>query len=590
MLTRTRPLLGFLLLQIFCTMVPAQDSLYLNITYPAQDDTFRVDKLRLAGVTHPQADLTINGKSTPVFANGAFATRIGLLPGWNEILFSSRLDTLVRDTLYVYHIPNPGAFTAIPSRIDSAMVQPGNDVWLLPGDKLNVRIKASPGGRAVFSIENGMKNIPMTELPPWQVNGLRGIYHGVVQVDAKNSNKSLSITVEFRGMDGEKHKIQTPGKLFIMTDTFPLVGMTRRKTILWNAGTGGSRIGVVPDSVYLHIIGKIGERNKVQLSQHHFAFINAANVHLLPVGTPLPRTEISTGAIVQDKHWVKLIMNTELAVPFVIQQRYNPSRVQITLYGAHQGYQWITYPNIKTPVKNISWTQKEPDVLQITIEIEQTQLWGYKAEYESGQLILAVRKPPAFLPPPSSPFKEVIFAIDPGHGGEEPGAISSTGIEEKAVNLEMAKALYEKLVGAGATAMLTRRSDSTLSLSRRLDIADSVKAHILISLHNNSIGPSSPPLRVRGTSVYYYTPHSKALAWAIYPHLVDLGLQPFGRVYTSFYLTRPTGMISVLVEGVFMSNPYDEMIMQAENYAENTADAIFVGIRDFLQSIQKQAL
>ncbi len=561
--------------------------LFIKLTYPASDDTFYVDRLRLAGSTHPKAALSINNKAVPVFRNGAFVSRIDLEPGWNEIQFSSTLtDSTVKDTLRIFHIARPGTLSQLPTKIDTASLEPGSDVWLLPGDKLNVRMMASPGGRAIFSIEDGMKNIPMTELPSARTNGIEGIYHGVVQVDDANANKSLEITVEFKGVDGEKVKLETPGRLYVMTDVLPLVGMTREKTYLWNSGKGGTILGEIPDSVYLHIVGRVGGRNKIKLSRNRFAYINAMDIHLLPVGTPLPEARVSTPSFSQNKDWYKLTMAIGQPLPFLIHQYDHPLRLELTLFGARQDYQWITYPNHETPIQNISWLQEGSDMLKIVVELEEKQLWGYKLGYDDHRLILAIRKPPSIPAAPASALQNVVFVIDAGHGGEELGAISSTGIMEKEVNLKMARALYRKFEQAGAKVFLTRQADTTLSLQARLDIARSKNAHVFLCLHNNSIGPSSDPIRVRGTSVYYYNRYSKGLAWAIYPHLVDLGLAPFGRVFTPFYVTRATDMISVLVEGIFMSNPEDEMIMQADEFAEDIAIATFKGVNDFFKSIQ----
>ncbi len=579
----------FFLLQLLGMNAFSQD-FFINVTYPAFNDTFYVDRLRLAGSTHPKAALSINNEAVPVFRNGAFVSRIDLEPGWNEILFSSTFaDSTVQDTLRVFHIAGSGTLSQLPTKIDTASLEPGSDVWLLPGDKLNVRMMASPGGRAVFSIEDGMKNIPMTELPPSRTNGIEGIYHGVVEVDNANANKSLAITVEFKGVDGEKVKLQSPGRLYVMTDVLPLVGMTREQTYLWNAGEGGTILGEIPDSVYLHIVGRVGRRNKVKLSRNRFAYINAMDIHLLPVGTPLPEARVSTPSFSQNKEWYRLIMAIGQPLPFLIHQYDHPLRLELTLFGARQGYQWITYPNHETPISNISWTQDGGDMLKIIVELEEKQLWGYKLEYDEHRLILAIRKPPSIPPAPASPLQNVVFVIDAGHGGEELGAVSSTGIMEKEINLKMARALYRKFEQAGAKVFLTRQADTTLSLQARLDIARSKNAHIFLCLHNNSIGPSSDPIRVRGTSVYYYNRYSRGLAWAIYPHLVDLGLAPFGRVFTPFYVTRATDMISVLVEGIFMSNPEDEMIMQADEYAEDIAIATFKGVNDFLESLQWKA-
>jgi len=95
--------------------------------------------------------------------------------------------------------------------------------------------------------------------------------------------------------------------------------------------------------------------------------------------------------------------------------------------------------------------------------------------------------------------RDIIIAIDAGHGGEDPGAIGPKGTREKAVTLEVAKRLA-KLINAekGYKAVLTRKSDYYVGLEKRTKLARENKADLFISLHAD--GFTDP--RVRGASVW----------------------------------------------------------------------------------------
>ena len=84
------------------------------------------------------------------------------------------------------------------------------------------------------------------------------------------------------------------------------------------------------------------------------------------------------------------------------------------------------------------------------------------------------------------------IVLDPGHGGSQPGAERGS-VLEKDLNLKIACYLKEELESyEGVTVSLTRDDDETVELEERTEIALSEKADVLISLHNNSIGPCCP--------------------------------------------------------------------------------------------------
>lgn len=102
-----------------------------------------------------------------------------------------------------------------------------------------------------------------------------------------------------------------------------------------------------------------------------------------------------------------------------------------------------------------------------------------------------MRKPPA-------PYKPVI-ALDPGHGGRDPGAISVGGIYEKDITLAMGRELRKVLVGTGRyRVFMTRERDVSVRLRERVRRARQANADLFLSIHADALG--NP--RVRGLSVY----------------------------------------------------------------------------------------
>ncbi len=97
------------------------------------------------------------------------------------------------------------------------------------------------------------------------------------------------------------------------------------------------------------------------------------------------------------------------------------------------------------------------------------------------------------------------IVIDPGHGGEDPGAIGPAGLMEKDITLKIARLLYHRLMDEeGLDVILTRDADVTLSLKQRVEYAQEHGADLLISIHLNTI-PNDPMTIVE---TYYFGPPS----------------------------------------------------------------------------------
>ena len=106
---------------------------------------------------------------------------------------------------------------------------------------------------------------------------------------------------------------------------------------------------------------------------------------------------------------------------------------------------------------------------------------------------------PAKKPPPRPIFKPKLIALDPGHGGHDPGALGYRGTQEKTVVIAVARELQKQLLaGNSYRAMLTRSIDTYVPLRERVARAQDAKADLFLSIHADSHSDSE----VRGASVY----------------------------------------------------------------------------------------
>ena len=189
-------------------------------------------------------------------------------------------------------------------------------------------------------------------------------------------------------------------------------------------------------------------------------------------------------------------------------------------------------------------------------------------------------------------LKGKIIALDAGHGGSDVGAIGPTGVTEKGVTMRVAKALQKLLASEGATVLMTRDTDTEVSVKKanasdveelqaRCDVGNNGNADIFVSMHMDSFTSSEPS----GTTGYYYSKGSKAsrlLAKYVSEGVVaELGIVNRGTKSCNFYVVKHTDMPATLVEMAFISNKKEEKLMNSEEGISKAAEGIFNGLRKF---------
>jgi len=185
------------------------------------------------------------------------------------------------------------------------------------------------------------------------------------------------------------------------------------------------------------------------------------------------------------------------------------------------------------------------------------------------------------------------IAIDPGHGGNDAGAIGPTGVMEKDVTLRVALELRRLLEAEGAEVIMTRDTDRTVSpkgakasdieeLGARCDVGNRAGADIFISIHADSF--TRP--EARGTTGYYYgkstTGRGQKLADCIRRNLVEqLGTPSRGTQPCNFYVVKNTDMPATLIELGFISNKEEEKLLDSKEGVQKAAHGILDGIEDY---------
>lgn len=225
--------------------------------------------------------------------------------------------------------------------------------------------------------------------------------------------------------------------------------------------------------------------------------------------------------------------------------------------------------------------------------------------------------------------RDVVVAIDAGHGGDDPGATGSSGTHEKDVTLAVARALKKQIDKTpGMSAVLTRDGDYFIPLEKRYAKARDEKADLFVSIHADAFKSSD----AKGSSVWVLSPRgatNEAARWladrenradlvggvslddkddTLAAVLLDLSqgatmgasnavaeqvltslrkLGPTHRGYVeraNFVVLRSPDVPSILVETAFITNPAEEAKLKNPAHREKLASAILDGVDDYFRA------
>lgn len=232
------------------------------------------------------------------------------------------------------------------------------------------------------------------------------------------------------------------------------------------------------------------------------------------------------------------------------------------------------------------------------------------------------------VPPPKTPSpKKKVVVLDPGHGGQDPGAISASGKYEKDLVLKMAKETKEMLEKAGYKVVLTRSTDIFITLRGRIKKAHEANADLFISIHADS----SKNRSAKGLSIYTISEKAsdkEAAALAERENKADIlygmdladyqpevgnilidfakkyameqssvyadyvvremksrvQLVPNAHRFAGFVVLKSPNIPSVLLEMGYLSNRQEEKLMWKKSYRQKLSKALVQAVKDYFKN------
>ncbi len=341
-----------------------------------------------------------------------------------------------------------------------------------------------------------------------------------------------------------------------------------------------------------------------------------------------------------DSDTTRIVFDTDAPAKHAIFPLHEPERVVIDLNDTTLSSKALAGVKFaQSIIRNIRHASREQGDLRLVLDLNKragarsfllppTGRFGnrlvidlYPQQSETHAPVLSTHRP-------AEKLRDVIIAIDAGHGGKDPGAIGRRGTKEKDVVLAVARKL-ESLVKRerGMRPVMTRTRDVYLPLKSRIKHARKHQADLFISIHADA----SKQRRVRGASVYVLSENgasSEAAKWlaerenaadllggvslddkddllakvlldlsqtATIEASMDLGkdmlgeLKRVGLVHSKrveqagFAVLKSPDVTSVLVESAVISNPADEKRLRTKSYQQAIAKSLLRGLRNYFE-------
>jgi N-acetylmuramoyl-L-alanine amidase len=358
----------------------------------------------------------------------------------------------------------------------------------------------------------------------------------------------------------------------------------------------------------------------------------------LAAGTPwapamaAPSTQVRALSVAADESGAAISLQLSARVAYRVVTGKGPARIALTLHHARAAADLVMPPSQGIVTGVTAQPQSNGD-LRVTIFLARTLparvTWdggGKAAPTLMVHLESGARRQVQAAHAPRESGRDIVIAVDAGHGGVDPGATGHAGVHEKDVVLAIARSLARRLNSEpGMRAVLTRDRDEFLTLRERMRRARVAKADLFISIHADSIANSA----VSGSSVYVLSERgasNEAARWlaerenaadlmggvslsdkgntlasvlldlsqsatisasttaaqSVLSALVGVGLVRKAQCQEArFVVLKSTDIPSMLVETAYISNPAEERRLRNPAQQSALADAVFAGLRSY---------
>ncbi len=333
----------------------------------------------------------------------------------------------------------------------------------------------------------------------------------------------------------------------------------------------------------------------------------------------------------KNEGYVRLVFDLDTKVTHSVFALHEPERVVLDIKKAKMTHGMVDRLQAESLIRSIRSGVRNDDDLRVVFDLSEEvtprSFLLAPSDNSGHRLVLDLYDKNKTSRVKKSQKRDVIIAIDAGHGGRDPGATGRAGTREKTITLQIAKRL-EKSINKqrGMKAVLVRKNDRFLRLRDRIDKARDSHADMMISLHADSF----PDPRARGSSIYALSVDGASsetarlladkenssdllfgdIELAIEDSMVkevlfdlsltgtiesslDIGSEILSQIKTvnrvhkkkvqqaGFAVLKAPNIPSVLIETAFLSNPREEKKLRTASHQQKVAKAITRGVNKY---------
>ena len=346
-----------------------------------------------------------------------------------------------------------------------------------------------------------------------------------------------------------------------------------------------------------------------------------------------------------DPGYTRVVINLDRQVEYEVHrlgedvQANRPPRIYIDLIQTYCSPDLTREMDLpEGPVQKIRSARHDLNTSRLVLEVRQVEEYKVFLLTEPDRIVMDLwgKKQPKEAVQEESRSTETdpvrpVVVLDPGHGGNDPGAVGRSGLQEKDVVLTIAREVKEILEQEKkATVILTRDSDRFLSLEERTWFANSRGSDLFVSIHANA----APTPQARGVETFFLDNttdkaairlaalenatapekmtdlqrilrdlqrNAKAMDSHTLANIVQKSLlrglrssrrdvRDLGAKGNLFYVLMGANMPSILVEVSFITNPVEEKLLKSPASREKIARGIASGISEYLGELDSPGL
>ncbi len=588
--------------------LPIEEEVDLVITSPSSLNlTVTTSKTIITGTSDVDFPLLINETEIERGIDGSFSVEVELKTGQNVFKFEHKGETVVCNINYKYVVissyspsgnekyPSGSTFTvSATARVGSNITAVFNGVTINLTQKSDIENKEFVDYIGSFSLPNNNENdINLGKVKfVGTHNGItESFYSGSITCQKNEQLAGRSYVAEIVAFTAETFTGNT-------TDDYsnPMNNYLPKGTVDYCDS------GLIYDSSSGNQYIKLRCGRRVYVDTKVENSDDRTTVTTRYKGTLPDHNEISVDSLNQEGRHTVITLNTMWKAPFLLDikpQNYNnPSTQDFVISDVTFEYVEIKFcyatvfnGSINIPKSNQVFSSAKitksgnSHILRLYLK-NKGKFYGWDAYYNSkGQLCFE------FLNPANTKSANNAYGVDltgvkvlvdAGHGGYDCGAVRGTTYESN-LNLALAKKVKSELESIGATVIMTRTGNYTVTKDERRQLMKNQRPDYAVSIHHNALNsPSS-----NGYEGYYFNAFSYDPSKMVFNRTMKTGLYSKSKFqWHYFFLGRITSCPLVLTENGYMSNntDYNNIISNSKNVTK--AKAIVKGIADYFISIQ----